>query len=287
MTEVKGLKIYISADMEGISGVATNEQLEQERDYRRFCKLMTEDVNAAISGAFDGGASQVVVCDGHGNMSNILVEELDSRAELITGNNRVMCQMEGLDRSFDGVFFVGYHGREGGSAEAVINHTLAGCVSDIRINGQSVGEIGMNAGVAGFYDVPLLLVTGDEATAQEAKTVIPNVETAVVKYGLDRFSARLLPLSQARQRIRESAKQAVHRHHEISPYYVEGPVTYEIVFQGTNHALMTTTLPTVEQVGPKTIRFTMSDCISAYKHMWACVIIAMSATRGVLGHVNA
>ena len=99
------MKLFISADMEGISGVATNVQLKKESEYQRFRKLMTEDVNAAVDGAFAAGAEEVVVCDGHGNMSNILIEELDSRAQLISGNNRVMCQLEGLDASFDGVFF--------------------------------------------------------------------------------------------------------------------------------------------------------------------------------------
>lgn len=107
------MKIFISADMEGISGVATNQQLKTPSEYQRFRKLMTADVNAAIEGAINGGATEVVVADGHGNMSNILIEDLDIRARLVSGNNRVMCQLEGLDDSFDGILFVGHHGREG------------------------------------------------------------------------------------------------------------------------------------------------------------------------------
>lgn len=153
------MKIFISADMEGISGIATGQQM-QDGEYARFRKLMTQDINAAIEGAFAGGAKEVVVGDSHANMSNILIEELDSRARLITGSNKLLCQMEGIDDTFDGVFFVGYHGREGGSPRGVINHTLMGlAVTEIRVNGRPVGEAELNSGVAGYFNVPVLLVT--------------------------------------------------------------------------------------------------------------------------------
>ncbi|HET7615324.1 MAG TPA: M55 family metallopeptidase, partial [Bacillales bacterium] len=130
------MKIFISADIEGISGVATNIQLKKNDEYQRFRKLMTQEVNAAIEGAFKGGATEVVVADGHGNMSNIFIEELDERARLVSGNNRVMCQLQGLDESFDGIMFIGHHGREAGSERTTISHTLAGiCVGEMKING--------------------------------------------------------------------------------------------------------------------------------------------------------
>ncbi|WP_255585184.1 M55 family metallopeptidase [Virgibacillus saliphilus] len=108
------MKVFISADMEGISCVATNVQLTKESEYQRFRKLMTGDVNAAIDGAFKGGATEVIVADGHANMSNIYIEYLDKRARLTSGSNRVMCQLEGLDDSFDAIMFVGHHGRQMG-----------------------------------------------------------------------------------------------------------------------------------------------------------------------------
>ncbi|MDM5197920.1 M55 family metallopeptidase [Fictibacillus enclensis] len=282
------MKIFISADMEGISGVATNMQLKKNDEYQRFRKLMTQDVNAAIAGAFDGGATEVTVADGHGNMSNILVEELDERARLVSGNNRVLCQLTGLDDSFGGIMFVGHHGREAGSARAVISHTLAGvAVAEMKINGKVVGETEMNAGAAGFFGVPAILATGDDAYVEEVTETLPEIEGAVVKFAVDRFSAELLHPSKARQIIHEKAKRGVERAKEIPPYVVEGPVTFEIEFKGTNQAVMTTTLPTVELIGPKTIRFTCEDYITAYKHMWGAVIIGMAATNGVLGHANA
>jgi D-amino peptidase len=282
------MKLFISADIEGISGVATNQQLKTNSEYQRFRKLMTQDVNAAIEGSFLGGATEVVVADGHGNMSNIFIEDLDPRATLVQGSNRVMCQLEGLDDSFDGIMFVGHHGREGGSERTIISHTLAGiCVNEMKINGKVVGETEMNAMVAGQFNVPTIFISGDDAYVAEVKETLPEVEAAVVKRGIDRFSSELIHPEKARQLIKENAEFAVKRISGFSPLKVEGPVTFEIQFKGSNQALMTTTIPSVSLVDPKTITFTCNDMVTAYKHMWGCVIIAMTATNGVLGHVNA
>jgi len=281
------MKIFISADMEGISGVATNQQLKTPSEYQRFRKLMTADVNAAIEGAFNGGATEVVVADGHGNMSNIIIEELDSRARLVSGSNRVMCQLEGLDETFSGIMFVGHHGREAGSDVTVISHTLAGiCVKEMKINGKVVGETEMNTMVAGSFGVPAIFISGDDAYVKEVKETLPNVEGAVTKRAVDRFSAELLHPEVAQTIIREKAEKAVERIGEFTPTKVNGPITFEIDFKGPQQAKMTTTLPTVELISPTKIRFTCDDMVTAYKHMWGCVIIAMAATNGVLGSVN-
>ncbi|MGP4078930.1 M55 family metallopeptidase [Pseudalkalibacillus sp. R45] len=282
------MKIFISADIEGISGVATNVQLKKNDEYQRFRKLMTQEVNAAIEGAFKGGATEVVVADGHGNMSNIFIEDLDERARLVSGNNRVMCQLQGLDESFDGIMFIGHHGREAGSERTTISHTLAGiCVGEMKINGKVVGETEMNAGVAGDFDVPTILISGDDAYVAEVKETLPDVEAAVVKFGIDRFAAELIPPKRARKIIEEKAEASVRRINEFKAYKVEGPITFDIEFKGSQQALMTTTIPSVELTGPKSIRFTCDDFVTAYKHMWGVVIIGMAATNGVLGHANA
>ncbi|WP_221566959.1 M55 family metallopeptidase [Alkalihalobacillus sp. TS-13] len=282
------MKIFISADIEGISGVATNVQLKKNDEYQRFRKLMTQEVNAAIEGAFKGGATEVVVADGHGNMSNIFIEDLDERARLVSGNNRVMCQLQGLDETFDGIMFIGHHGREAGSERTTISHTLAGiCVGEMKINGKVVGETEMNAGVAGDFDVPTIFISGDDAYVAEVRETLPEVEAAVVKYGIDRFAAELIPPKRARKIIEEKAEAAVRRINEFQPYKVEGPITFDIEFKGSQQALMTTTIPSVELTGPKSIRFTCDDFVTAYKHMWGVVIIGMAATNGVLGHANA
>ncbi|RNF39497.1 M55 family metallopeptidase [Planococcus salinus] len=282
------MKIFISADMEGISGVATNQQLKTPSEYARFRKLMTADVNAAIEGAFNGGATEVVVADGHGNMSNIIIEEMDKRARLVSGSNRLMCQLEGLDESFDGIMFVGHHGREGGSDVTVISHTLAGiCVNEMKINGHVVGETEMNTYVAGAFGVPPLFISGDDAYVNEVQETLPNVEGAVTKRAVDRFAAELLHPEAAQEIIREKAEAAVKNAASQKPVTLSGPITFEIQFKGPQQAKMTTTIPSVELIDPKRIRFTCDDIVTAYKHMWGCVIIAMTATNGVLGSVNA
>jgi D-amino peptidase len=282
------MKLFISADMEGISGVATNQQLKTNGEYQRFRKLMTADVNAAIEGAFNAGATEIVVADGHGNMSNIIIEELDSRARLVSGSNRVMCQLEGLDESFDGIMFVGHHGREGGSDVTVISHTLAGiCVNEMKINGKIVGETEMNTYVAGAFGVPAIFTSGDDAYVKEVQETFPEIEGAVVKRAIDRFAAELIHPATAREIIKAQAESAVKKAKDIKPVTLEGPVTFEIEMKGPQQAKMTTTLSTVELIGPKRIRFTCDEIVTAYKHMWGCVIIAMTATNGVLGQVNA
>lgn len=282
------MKFFISADMEGISGVATNQQLKTPSEYQRFRKLMTADVNAAIEGAFNGGATEIVVADGHGNMSNIIIEELDKRARLVSGNNRVMCQLEGLDESFDGIMFVGHHGREGGSDVAIISHTLAGiCVNEMKINGKVVGETEMNTYAAGAFGVPAIFISGDDAYVKEVQETLPNIEAAVTKRAVDRFAAELIHPEVAQDIIREKAESAVKNVSRHQPMALEGPITFEIQFKGSQQAKMTTTIPSVELIGPKQIRFTCEDMITAYKHMWGCVIIAITATNGVLGSVNA
>ncbi|WAH36636.1 M55 family metallopeptidase [Alicyclobacillus dauci] len=282
------MKIFISADMEGISGVATNQQLKKEAEYQRFRKLMTADVNAAIDGAFRGGATEVVVADGHGNMSNILIEELDERATLVSGNNRVMCQLEGFDESFDGIMFVGHHGREGGSERTVISHTLAGvAVNELKVNGKVVGETELNTIVAGSLGVPALLITGDDAYVAEVKETLPEISAAVVKRGVDRFAAELIHPLKAHALIREAAEEGARRAKQTEPYKMDGPFTFELQFKGSNQALMTTTIPQVELVDPKTVRFTCENLLVGYKLFWACVMIGISTINGILGQANA
>ncbi|MBY0123181.1 M55 family metallopeptidase [Bacillus sp. S/N-304-OC-R1] len=281
------MKIYISADIEGISGVATIQQLVNNSEYQRFRKLMTEEVNAAIRGAHNGGANEVVVADGHGNMSNIIIEDLDPRARLVSGNNRVMCQLEGLDETFDGIIFIGHHGRESAS-QAVISHTLAGiCVKEIMINNKVVGETEMNALVAGSLKIPAIFISGDDQYVSEVKETLPDVESVVVKYARDRLAAELIHPQVVHEEIEKRVACSLKKANEIKPITMEGPITFEIEFKGPQQANMTTTLPTVQKISSTRIKFTCDDMITAYKHMWGCVIIAMAATNGVLGSANA
>jgi D-amino peptidase len=267
--------------MEGISGVATGAQLS-DADYKRFCHLMTVDVNAAIEGAFRAGATKVVVNDAHGKMTNIVVEELDERATLISGSNKHLLQMEGIAQGFDAVFMVGYHAREG-SDRAVINHSIAGvATTEIRRNGIAVGETAINAGIAGFYGVPVVLVTGDDKVCAEAKHFLGDeVETVCVKTGLDRFAAELIPPKRTTRMITEGAERALKKVREVKPHTIPGPITFEVEFKLTNQAYMASVFPCVEKVGSKTVRVTDQNYPTAYRMLWGSLIIAMAATRGL------
>lgn len=281
------MKIFISADIEGIAGVGTIQQLVNNGEYQRFRRLMTEEVNAAVRGAFNAGASEVVVADGHGNMSNILIEELDQRARLVSGNNRVMCQLEGLNETFNGIVFIGHHGRESAS-KAVISHTLAGiCVKEMKINGKVVGETEMNAMVAGAFGVPAIFISGDDLYVSEVKETLPDVESVVTKFARDRLAAELIHPKKVNELIELGVRNAVQNISTYKPLDTKDlKTTFEIEFKGPQQASMTSTLPTVELTSATSIRFTCHDMITAYKHMWGCVIIAIAATNGVLGEAN-
>jgi D-amino peptidase len=202
-------KVYISVDLEGISGVNGNDQTSAgQPEYGRARKLMAEDANAAIRGAFAGGATEVVVNDSHGSQRNLLPEDLDPRVRLISHSFKRHGMMEGLDESFDAVLFVGYHAK----AEAprgLFAHTGSGVVRDLQINGVSVGEGGMNAAMAAWHGVAVALVTGDDAAVEEVKAIVPGVRGVAVKRAINTRAVELLPLGEARKQIEEGARQAV------------------------------------------------------------------------------
>lgn len=278
------MRIFISCDMEGITGVAIGKHCNpSESDYQRFRRLMTRDVNAAIEGAAAAGATEFLVVDSHGPMTNIIIEDLDPRAELVSGSNRHFCQMEGIDTGFDGAFFIGYHAREGGG-DGVINHTVMGvAVTELRCNGKVVGETGLNAGLAGAFGVPVALVTGDNVVAEEAREILGDVQTAVVKQAINRHSARLLSVRNAQDTIREQAAEAVARLKEgaFRAYTVPAPVTFEVDFKTTDAAHMATLFPCNKRIGSKTIAITADDYPTAFKQLWGTLILGAKTMGGV------
>lgn len=275
------MKIYISVDMEGGTGVASAKHMS-DGGYNRMIKLLTADVNAAIEGAFAAGATEVLVNDAHGSMTNILIEELDERAQLISGSNKPLLQMEGIDDSFDAAFFIGYHAHEGND-DAIMNHTIhGGVVTEIKCNGRVVGETAINAGIAGAFGVPVALVVGDNILCEEARSFLGDIETVSVKEAIDRFSAKLLTPKRSQQLIREAAEQALKRLSEVAPYEVEGPVEFELTTKLTSMANMCCVFPSVERRGPKTIAVKADDYCSAFKQLLGCLIIGGATGRGWL-----
>lgn len=279
------MKIYISVDMEGIAGVAAAKHVQpQERDYERFRRLMTQEANAAVEGALAGGAQEVIVSDGHGPMTNILAEELHSEARLVSGSNRILGQMDGLDKSFATVFFIGYHQREGGG-DGILNHTLLGkIVQEVRLNGEPADEAVINAGIAGALGVPVSLVAGDTAVCAEAGRRLPGVLVAPLKEGLDRYTGISVTPQKAQSLIRDRAREAAQaaRAGRLSPFRVPPPVTFEVDFKRTAPAHMATLFPGVDRRGPRTIAITDQDYLRAFKQFWGCLIVGLAVFDGLL-----
>lgn len=275
------MKIYISVDMEGVTGVASALHMK-EGGYNRMVKIMTQEVNAAVRGAFNAGATEVLVNDAHGSMTNILIEELDERAELISGSNKQLCQMEGIDSSFDAAFFIGYHAHEG-NGDAVMGHTIHGLVvTQIKRNGLVVGETGINAGLAGACGVPVVLVAGDNVVCQEARDLLGDVETVVTKQAIDRYAARSLPIKKTQALIEEAAERALKRLSDFSPHVVEAPVEFELTTKLTSMAYMSSLFPTVERRSSKVIAVQADDYMGAYRQLLGCLIISGATARGWL-----
>jgi D-amino peptidase len=256
------LKVYISADMEGIAGVVTGEQLgPQGFEYQRFREFMTNEVLAAIDGARAGGATEILVGDSHGNGQNLLIEKFPKDVQIVRAWPRPHLMMEGIDRTFAAVLFVGYHTGTT-NTEGVRAHTMSSAnFADLRLNGVSVPEAGLNAAIAGHFGVPVVLVTGDEAVVKEARGLLGDVEGAVVKWPYGFHSARTLTPEASCELIREKAKAAVARARGRKPWLVTTPVALELRFKNYRPAELLAYLPIVERVDAHTVRFRGKDML--------------------------
>jgi D-amino peptidase len=212
------MKILIAADMEGISGVVHWDQVDSKHpEYSRFRQIMTDDVNAAIRGASAAGADEIIVADGHSSGRNILIEKMDQHAHLCSGTPSPFSMLQGVDAGVAGVLFVGYHAKIG-TPNAILEHTW----SDERVANLwlkdihqpeflTYGEIGLNAAVCGHFGAPVLMISGDFAACSEAKALLGEIDTAVVKWASSRMAAECLPPEEAQQRIQQAAFRAVTR----------------------------------------------------------------------------
>ncbi|WP_424535996.1 M55 family metallopeptidase [Sphaerisporangium viridialbum] len=254
------MKVYLSVDMEGVTGLTDPEEMHAGgRGYERGCELMTADAGAVIAGAYEAGASAVVVNDAHGSTKNLRVDLLDPRASLIRGPGKPMRMAQGLSADFQAACFAGYHARAG-VQHGVLNHTWMGKeIHNVYLNGEVCGETRLVAGFAGFLGVPVALVTGDEAVCEEARALLGDVETVAVKKGIDRFSAELLPPSVAQALIREAAARALNRLSDFRPYEIAPPFTLGVEWNSTAIASGCALIPGVRPAGPRHTEFTTED----------------------------
>jgi D-amino peptidase len=271
------MKLFLSTDFEGTSGIVAWEQIiEGNAEYEQGRSLLTNEVNAVISGALEAGATELVVNDSHHYMRNLHPQDLLGRAMLITGKHKPLYMMEGLDSSFDGICFVGYHGSIG-AERAVLSHTYnPGAIWEVRINGDIVGESAINALVATHYSVPIIFVSGDEVTVQEAQSIAPNAEKVVVKQSLGRFAAAHIHPTVACEMLQSGASRAVHNLKKMHPPVFSRPVSLEVTFLVADMAEMALCVRGVERVGPRTITISSEDLLDLYRMFVTVVTLTRS-----------
>jgi D-amino peptidase len=260
------VKVYISADMEGIGGVVSGEQLGTSGfEYQRFREFMTEEVLAAIRGARAGGATEFLVSDSHGNGQNLLIEKLPDDVEVVRSWPRPLGMVEGIDATFACALFIGYHTSTSNPA-GVRAHTFSSAtLTDVRLNAVSVSEAGFNAAVAGHFGVPIAMISGDDAIIEEAKRYIGDIEGAVVKHALSFHSARTLTPRASQQLIEETARRAIERRASFRPFRLEGKVSLDVSFKNYRQAEMLAYLPIVERTDSHSIRFVGEDMVAVSK----------------------
>lgn len=228
------MKIYIAVDMEGISGINCPDYVSRTGSlYSTGQRLLTEDVNAAVRGAFDGGADEVIVADVHSLSGNILVEHLDPRALLMAGTPHP-ARFPFLDESVNGVFLVGYHAMAG-TWMANLEHTMTSAQwHKYTVNGVPFGEVEIDAAISGESGVPVVMVSGDDKVCEEARSFLGNIETAMVKQGLGRQSALCLSPEKGREKVYAAAKRAVERlagGEKMPLFTVSSPVREAITYK--------------------------------------------------------
>jgi D-amino peptidase len=256
------LKVYISADMEGVAGVVSAEQLGPAGfEYGRFREFMTAEVLAAIQGARDAGATTIVVSDSHGNGQNLLIERFSGDVSIIRSWPRPLGMMEGIDSSFAAAVFIGYHASTN-SLTGVRAHTMSSAtLTSVDLNGVPVPEGGFNAAIAGYFGVPVVAVSGDDAAVAELQKLVGPMEGAVVKRAISFHAAQTMIPEAAQALIREKVKAGILRRAELKPYVLTNPVRLDITFKHYRQAEMLGYLPIVQRTTSHSIRFTGRNVI--------------------------
>lgn len=258
--------MFISVDIEGVAGVSSRDEGSRGNpEYERARRLMTEEANAAIRGVFTGAPdAEVSIADAHGSFTNMIPELLDPRARLVRGKPRPLAMIEGIQGGFDAAMFVGYHGRAG-TRESVLSHTFTGTLGDVRVNGKSFGEIGLNAAVAGYFDVPLLLVTGDASVDAEARDLLPGTGTVVVKRSIGQYAVDSVHPDRAREMIEQGASNATRAGHGVLPFVVSGPVSLDVDVTIPAYADQAMVIPGIERTAGRSLAYSAPDYLTAYR----------------------
>lgn len=259
-----GLKVLISVDMEGIAGVVTGDQLGPSGfEYAKFREVMTREALAAVTAAKDAGATEIIVTDAHGNGENLLIDMFPPDVRVIRSWPRRLAMVAGVDATVDAVLFIGYHASTNNQA-GVRAHTFSSAnLSRVAINGVNVTEAAWNAAIAGHFNVPVVMISGDDVAIAEARAVIGQIEGAEVKKSLGFHSANTLTPQASYDVIAQTVKRALARRAEFAPYKPAVPLTIDVSFKNYRPAELLAYLPNVERTDSHSIRFQAKDMLQA------------------------
>lgn len=270
------LKVYISVDMEGIAGVVHGDQTSSSgEDYNLARRWTTAEANAAIEGALEAGATEIVVNDSHGSKRNIIASMVNPGAYLITGSPKPLGMMQGIDDTFDAIIFIGYHSKAG-TKDAVLDHTMSGSAfASVVINDIEMSEAQINAALGAVYGVPVVLITGDATVCKQTQEELgEELETAVVKEAVGRYAAKTLPPEKACNLIKEKTIKALKKKSRVKPYTLDPPFRFQVNFNRSSMADMAEFIPQIKRVNPRSVRFESENFIQGFKLMRVLMYIA-------------
>ncbi len=272
------MKLFMSVDMEGITGLPDSTFVDSNRhNYERGRIIMTEETNYVAGAAFDHETSEIVVNDSHSKMNNLLVERLHPDVQLITGDVKPYSMVQGLDHTYEGAIFLGYHARAG--HRGVMSHSMTNRVRNFFIDDVAVGELGLNAYYAGYYGVPVLMVSGDDMAAQEAEKLIPNVVTAPVKETISRSAVKTLSPKRAGELLQRKTVEAIQSRGKIQPLVPPSHPTLRIEFTNYGQAEWANLMPRTElEPGTTIVSYKAKDIREAYQAMLVMTELADRAT---------
>jgi D-amino peptidase len=271
--------VLVSADMEGVTGAATPDDVAPgTATFPAISRLWLDEVNTVIGALLEHGAGEVVVTDAHGNGASLDPAQIDPRAGIIRGVPRRFGMLEGIDGGIDAVVFLGYHGTAGSGG--VLSHAfMAAGIHALRVNGEPAGEGTINAHLAHSFGAPVLLVSGDEIACAEAGRYAPGAEKVITKHAIDRFVARMRPQATVRPELAAAARKAVTL---LASGALKAPepvpeLRAEIEFSSENCALVATAIPGVQRTGPRSVSYTSADAPQWYRCLGAIWTMARAA----------
>ncbi|CAD5295512.1 MULTISPECIES: M55 family metallopeptidase [unclassified Imperialibacter] len=264
LAQPQPVKLFISVDMEGIGGIGTSKMTSGGKDYDTGRKLMTDEVNAVVAAIFETGPATIVVNDSHGDMQNLLHTQLDPRVEYIQSNIKPLGMVQGLDSSFDGVIYIGYHAMAG-TENGLLAHTGSGSVKGLWINGTEVGEGGLNTFFAGAVGVPVILASGDKTFTEEIKKLIPTVHTVSTKEAIGSSAAKLLHPDVVKKELQTQTKAALKDIKNAKPLPVQNPIEFVLKVDAPTRADVAMGIPGMKRVDGYTVSYQAKDMDEAYK----------------------